>query len=342
MGDVIHTLPAVNDAANAIKGISFDWVIEENFQEIPRWHPSVNQVIPIALRRWRKKLFSSSTIAEFKKFTSKLRQNKYDLIIDAQGLIKSASISCLARGQVVGPDFTSVRDPFAAFFYRKTFKIGKVKDLHAVFRSRQLFSKALNYSLTEVMPNYGVNKKLFTILAEKKFLIFFHGTTWETKHWPETYWMELARLAVKNGYKVKLPWGNHEEYARAKRIAEFSHAIEVLPKLNLKGICNLLANASGVVAVDTGLCHLAAALDVPTVSLYGPTNPELTGAIGRSQKLLKTPFACSPCFNRHCSYAGAEFYDVQPCFSTLPPTRVWDELQLLMQTSVNQLMASEV
>ncbi len=331
MGDVIHTLPALTDATKVIPNISFDWVVEENFQEIPRWHAQVKNIIPIALRRWRKNIFSATTLSEMQEFRKKLRENTYDLIIDAQGLFKSAIVSCLARGVLAGPDYSCARDPLAAFLYQQKHFAGKVKEVHAVTRARQLFSKALAYEMPDTVADYGVDRESFAKPSDTDFLVFLHGTTWTTKHWPEAYWIELAAIAAKQNFKIKLPWGSVAEHERAQRIAASCPAAEVLPKLNLQGIASVLAGAKAIVAVDTGLGHLAAALDVPTVSLYGPTNPVLTGAMGRSQKLLKTDFSCSPCLSRECIFPQAKSYAVQPpCFSTLPPSLVWAELEKLL------------
>lgn len=328
MGDIIHTLPALTDAGNAIKDIHFDWVAEENFREIPLWHPLVKNVIPIALRRWRKQLFSTETRREWREFKSKIRENNYDLIIDAQGLLKSALVSRLVKGTHIGLDYHSAREPFASLFYQR--KISVAKKQHAVTRLRQLFSQAFGYVLPENAPDYGVDREKFRAVTnmQNNDLVFLHGTTWPTKHWPEEYWITLATLAAEQGYRIKLPWGNAAEQARAMRIAAVCQAAEVLPKSSLKEMACILASAKAVIAVDTGLCHLAAALDVPTISLYGPTDSTLTGALGRSQIHLQANFPCSPCFSRECTYQQAATYAVQPpCFTTLSPAMVMSRLQ---------------
>lgn len=336
MGDVIHTLPALTDAGKALPTISFDWVIEENFSEIPRWHPRVQQVIPIALRRWRKTMFTAKTRQEWQVFRQKMRAIQYDLIIDAQGLLKSALLALHARGRTSGFGFRSVRDPFAALFYQRRFVTAKVKEQHAVVRVRDLFSQALGYTLPVTTPDYGIDRQQFCqgSLAGN-YLVFLHGTTWTTKHWPEEYWIELARLASDKGFTIKLPWGNAAEKERAVRIAATCSGAEVLSRQDLVGMARVLAGAKAIVAVDTGLGHLAAALDVPTVSLYGSTNPVLTGALGQSQTHLKVDFACAPCLSRECIYRGKEndspLYPVAPpCFATLPPTLVWSTLATLL------------
>src|SRR5437868_3243147 len=96
MGDIIHTLPALTDAANAIPHIKFDWLVEDSFADIPKWHPAVDRVIPVALRRWRKGFFSKETRAGYKELRKQLHEQQYDLVLDAQGLVKSAFLTFFA------------------------------------------------------------------------------------------------------------------------------------------------------------------------------------------------------------------------------------------------------
>jgi heptosyltransferase-1 len=338
MGDVIHTLPAVTDACKALTSISFDWVVEENFAEIPKWHSHVDRVIPVALRRWRKNLFAASTRAEWREFRKQLRTTNYDLIIDAQGLVKSAFLARNAQGVRCGLDWQSAREPLASLLYQRKYFVEKKQ--HAIERVRSLFSQALGYELPTSVPEYGIDRRQFLASTDSPaYLVFLHGTTWPTKHWPEEYWLQLARIATQKGFVVKLPWGNPAEKERAQRIASSCDNVEVLDRLNLVGIARVLAGAKAIVAVDTGLCHLAAALDVPTVSLYGPTNPVLTGALGQSQKHLSANFPCAPCLSRECTFQ-AKTSDNQPslyasplyppCFETLPPPLVWASLEMLL------------
>jgi heptosyltransferase-1 len=288
LGDVIHTLPALTDAAKAIPGIKFDWVVEEAFAEIPAWHPAVERVIPIALRRWRKTPWSSFGGPEWKKFRAALGRHHYDAVIDSQGLLKSAIISRMVRAPRFGMDKDSARERLAALFYHH--KIAVPREKHAVERIRILFARALAYPLPEEKGDYGVRATL-KLGADKlpSSLLFFHGTARAEKLWPEEKWIELARLLAQRNFNVWLPWGSPEEKERAQRIAEHSPNAQVLPRLDLLGLASMLMEVEGAVAVDTGLAHLSAALDVPTVSLYGPTSIELIGAYGRNQTHIASP-----------------------------------------------------
>ena len=309
LGDVIHTLPALTDAARALPGIRFDWVVEEAFAEIPRWHRAVDQVIPVALRRWRKRPLQNLRGPEWRQARNALRRQHYDAVIDAQGLIKSALIAQRVKAPRYGMDKYSVRERLATSVYHH--KIPVPREMHAVERIRLLFARALKYQLPGEAGDYGVRANLAAATGQDlpPGLLFFHGTARAEKQWPQEHWIELAVLAAQRGVRVWLPWGNESERERAQRIAERANEtcagaaavakgspdsvqpaqIQVLPRLDLLGLASMLLQVRGAVAVDTGLGHLAAALDVPTVSLYGPTRTKLIGAYGRNQVHLQSP-----------------------------------------------------
>lgn len=285
MGDVIHTLPALTDAVLALRNIRFDWVVEEGLAEIPSWHPAVDRVIPIALRRWRKQPLRAMLAGEWRQYRADLREREYDAVIDAQGLVKSALLTVrLARGPSFGPDRNSAREPMAARFYQHA--INLPKQHHAVERTRLLFSRALGYSLPAATGQYGIREG-FPGGIRPRTLFFAHGTTWRDKHWPEAYWIELAGKALEAGFRVELPWGSEAEQARARRIAGNRPGITLLPRSTLAELAARIATSEGVVSVDTGLSHLAAALDRPNVVLFGPTDPGLVGGYGKGQIVLK-------------------------------------------------------
>ncbi len=292
LGDVIHTLPALNDAVAAVPGIRFDWVVEEAFAEIPAWHPAVDRVIPIALRRWRKKPVKNFRGLEWKKFRSSIGRRQYDLVIDAQGLLKSALVARLISAPRYGMDKQSVRERLATVFYHHCLAVPQ--KLHAVERIRMVFAKSLKYEIPNIKGEYGVRSNLKN--GQDKVpgsLLFFHGTARAEKLWPENRWIELAGLLESDNFKVWLPWGNEAERERAEQIARSVNNAEVLPRLNLLGLASMLMEVDGAIAVDTGLAHLSAALDVPTVSLYGPTDISLIGAYGRNQVHIASPVGAS-------------------------------------------------
>lgn len=285
MGDVIHTLPALTDALNAFPNLQVDWVVEENFSEIPKWHSAVNQVIPIALRRWRKSPFSVKTRNEWKTYRTLLQKERYDEVIDAQGLFKSAFFATrLVNGTKHGYDRHSIREPVASFFYDKKYAISYKQ--HAVERIRQLFSLSLNYALPPSQGDYGIAQHFTAASIEEPYVIFFHSTTRDEKHWSEQEWKNLIEKMTALPVQIRLPWGNEKEKGRAERLAKNHSNVRVLPKLTLTELANQIANAAAVVSVDTGLAHLTAALDKPNITLYGATDPKLIGCYGKNQHYL--------------------------------------------------------
>ncbi len=287
MGDVLHTLPALTDAMNAIPGISFDWVVEEGFAQIPSWHPAVDKVIPVAIRRWRKNWFGAETRQQRCDFKRELQSRTYDAVIDAQGLIKSAAlITRVAKGKKHGQDAKSAREPFASWFFNQRHDIDKKQ--HAVERTRELFAKSLGYDKPSTQGDYAIAARFLSHLPAdaNRYRVFLHATTRADKHWPESHWRELIGLFQGNGVVIKLPWGAEHEYQRAVRLAEGFDYVEVLPKLSLEQVAEILAGAKIVVSVDTGLSHLTAALDRPNITLYGPTDPGLIGGYGKNQMSL--------------------------------------------------------
>mgnify|MGYP001263099274 CR=1 FL=1 len=319
MGDLIHTFPALTDALRAIPALQVDWVVEEGFAALPAWHPAVSRVVPVALRRWRRHPWQAWRSGEWAAFRASLRQPDHALVLDAQGLLKSAGLTRLARPvPVAGPDWHSAREPLASLFYDRRYPMATGQ--HAIVRLRQLFAAALDYPLPETPVCYGLDRqKLQPSRPAVPYLVFLHGTTWPSKHWPEARWRQLAGQLVRRGWAIRLPWGSPAEQARARRLADGLPGVEVLPGLDLAGVARVLAGASGCVAVDTGLGHLAAALAVPCVSLYGPTRPERVGAWGPSQLHL---CARGP----HAGRGDRQ----QPCMDSLSTDQVRAALESLL------------
>lgn len=287
MGDVIHTLPALTDAVNALGDIRFDWVVEEGFAEIPRWHPAVDKVIPVAIRRWRKTPLRSLFGDEWKQCRAQLKRQRYDAIVDAQGLLKSAWLTLMADGPRYGLDSASAREGICAWFYQHPLPVAKGQ--HAVERVRQLLAQALGYAVPAALGDYGLQQVAFDSaqVPVADYAVCLHGTTWPEKHYPEAYWRDVIDALCARGLQVMLPWGSERERERAGRLAQDRRGALVLPRCTLSQMAALLKAAKVVVAVDTGLGHLTAALDTPCVSLYGPTSPRLVGAYGKHQRHLQ-------------------------------------------------------
>ncbi len=326
LGDVLHTLPALTDAHRHHPDLRADWVVEEAFAHVPAWHPAVRTVISAGLRRWRHAPVHAWRSGEWQRFRDALANERYDRVIDAQGLMKSALVTRFAKGDRFGFDRSSAREPLAAMAYDHSVAIDRRQ--HAIRRLRQLFAAALDYPFEDTAPQYGIEKRFpATRRSTEPYLIFFHGTTWATKLWPLAHWQRLVARAGAAGYSVRLPWASVQERLRAERLARESSRAEVLPEvLSLNQLARLVRQATAVVGVDTGLVHLAAALGVPSVTVYGATDPELTGTVGDKQHRLRSDFPCAPCRKRMCQET-ADLKQPPPCYGTLTPERVWQTLE---------------
>jgi lipopolysaccharide heptosyltransferase I len=279
LGDVIHNLPVVSDILQHHPDAHIDWVVEEGFADIPKLHPAVNQIFPVALRRWRKNVTSKLTWSEIRQFKQAVSSQNYDLIIDTQGLIKSAVLSRFANGIRYGLDKHSAREPLASYLYHKTYSVRR--NQHAVTRNRELAAYAIGYSKPNNPPNYGINKDLMKvdIGLPAKFVIGLHGTSKESKLWPTGQWIELAQTLATDSCYLLLPWASNQERMRALEVAENQYNVIVLPKLSISQLAFIITQSLAAIGVDTGLSHLSAALNIPTVAIYTDTDPKLTGVM---------------------------------------------------------------
>ncbi|MFO1256907.1 MAG: lipopolysaccharide heptosyltransferase I [Gammaproteobacteria bacterium] len=335
LGDVVHLLPAITDAVKARPELKFDWVVEKGFSEIPAWHPAVDKVIPIELRQWRKGPWEAFKNGAWHAFKKDLQVRTYAGVLDAQGLFKSSLVSLLAKGPRIGFDRNSAREGLASLFYNQ--KIEAPRGQHAVERLRILFAKTFDYPIPTTPPDFGIDvNQLTPIKVSDRYLVFLHGTTWDTKHWPFIYWQQLIQKAQMVNFEIYLPWGNEAEYQRAQSLATFApNFVRVLPKLTLKEMTYVLAKAKGIVAVDTGLGHIAAALGRPVVSLYGPTDPGLTGAHGPQSQKLSSTLPCAPCFKRSCTLETKDMIQ-PPCLKDITPEQVWQTIYSKMTNEAAQ------
>jgi len=286
MGDVVHNLPVVEDILAARPDARIDWVVEEAFAAIPRLHPRVRRVIPVAIRRWRKRPFAEDTRRAFGNFLQVLRQDRYDAVIDTQGLLKSAVLARMARGRRHGLDWKSSREPLR-LFYERTYTIPW--SLHAVERNRLLAAQALNYPLPEslqygIVPRTEDVARLATQLPggslDRPFAVLLHSTSAQSKEWPEQRWSQLGAQLADKGIASILPFGSEAERLRSTRLAAHIPGAVVPPRLGLDLLAALLSRAHVAVGVDTGLTHLAVALGRPSIGLYCATDPAATGLYG--------------------------------------------------------------
>lgn len=324
MGDVIHALPALSDAVAYIPNLTFDWVVDKNFAEIPTWHPAVKNIITTSHRIWKKKPWEMLIRGEFTQFIKNLRTNHYDLVIDGQASTKSSLVTLLSRGVRCGFDQKSSREWTAHYSYKKKYYVDT--NLHAVERIRSLFAQIFYYNHPDTSPSFGIDNFNFTrpeIKLPQSYLCFVHNASWKSKLWPENYWHQLINHAEKTNLSVVLPWGNAEEQKRAQRLA-LNHAnAVVLPHLTLANMAYILKNSQGAICSDTGIAHLATALHIPTITLYGATDPKLIGTQGKFQQQLMATFNCTKCYKIRCRYQRKSHAEAQ-CMAAITPDEVWE------------------
>jgi heptosyltransferase-1 len=324
MGDVVQTLPAIEDAARAFPDATFDWVVEESFADIPRWHPRVERVIPSHLRRFKKALKNK----EVGDLVREIRSEKYDAVIDLQGEMKTAMLTRLARGKRIGYNSRSVHEWGAQAAYHR--RINVTKGRHSITRMRELMARALDYSVPTDEAAYGVDPLRLpqpAIDLPSKFVVLVHATSWTSKNWHEDRWLRLAAIARESDYTPVVAWGSEPERERAVRIADDKGI--VLPALSIANKAAIISRASAVIGLDTGLTHIAAAFGVPGVSLYGATDPLLVGATGRNQLNLASKFECRFCHLKTCVYDAPD--ELKPvCLVEFEPEVVWQQVTKLI------------
>ena len=282
MGDLIHLLPALTDAKRAYPEITFDWLVDKKFYEIATWHPAVDKVILTDHRTWRSNLTAKKTRQEVLAVIRELKKTKYDLIIDAQGNIKSAILSLFAKGSIAGFNGNSIPEWGAHFLYKK--KAPASKKLHAIERLKALISFSLDYKPPSSI-SYDLNEEKLkkpTIPLPKEFLLFVPIASHASKLLKEQTWISLLEKAKELNLAILIPSGSKEETARAQRLA-IREDIIPLPRLSLSEIGYIVKQAKFVVSLDTGISHIAAALGTPSITIYGPTDPKITGTIGKNQ-----------------------------------------------------------
>jgi heptosyltransferase-1 len=274
LGDVVHHMPAVTDARQHFPEAQIAWVVEEAFAPLVGLHPAVDTVIPVATRRWRRQFLKVETWREIAAFRRVLRPSAYDKVIDAQGLVRSALIARAARGERHGYDPQSIKETFASRFYDVRHKVSRA--LHAVDRNRALTGLSLGYAPAKTI-DYG-------LLAQPKpqelYAMLLHGTSRPSKEWPEDCWIALGRWLQGRGFACVLPWGDGVEKLRAERLCAAIPDARVLERQPLDATAKVIAGASLVVGVDTGLLHLAAAYQVPLAAIFIASDPGLTGPVG--------------------------------------------------------------
>jgi heptosyltransferase-1 len=283
LGDVVHALPVVADLRAAHPEAVIDWVVEPAFAPLVRRVRGIAETIELPLRRWADAgWLGAGTRREASAFLRRLRRERYDAIVDLQGLTKSAIIAAIARGPSYGlanrTDGASHEWPARAL---ATHAIRVEPTSHALDRSRELVSKALGTSIASA-PDFGLARPDRRASAEPGTVVLVHGSSRVDKLWPEASWIELGKRLAGQGLRVALPRFGDEEHARALRIADGIDAssgrlAEVWPPLALDALIDRMAGSAGAIGVDSGPSHIAVALDLPHVQIYNHPTAWRTG-----------------------------------------------------------------
>jgi len=278
LGDVVHNMPMVADILRHYPGANIDWVVEEAYTSLVRLNPSVRNVIPFALRRWRKSLLAKATRAEIRDFYHALRRVSYDFIFDTQGLLKTGVVMGMGRlatgGRRVGLGNAtegSGYEGISRIFHHMSVRVDK--RTHAVMRARLVAAAALGY---EVQGEADFNMQMAGTphdaqpawLPATPYAVFFHGTARAAKQWAPAHWIQIAKGLSARGLTVLLPWGSEDERQAAQQLAAQMDNAQVLPKLSMMDAVILAHRATLAIGVDTGLTHIAAAFTRPTIELY--------------------------------------------------------------------------
>ena len=284
MGDLVHTLPALTDATEALGDIQFDWVCEPAFAEIPHWHPSVGDVLAIPLRRWKGKLHRLLFSNDFAAYKQALGAERYDAVIDAQGLIKSAFlITRFTDGPKHGFDRRSAKEGLAASVYNVRHYVARSK--HAISRTRELFAHSLGYTLPETDPDASIDLSRPQEPTDR--LVLVTQTSRQAKCWTIDGWKAVIEDALPQFSDIVLPVGSDVEFAAVSEMTQ-GLPVRILNQASLSDVAFEISNARAVVSVDTGLAHVADALDIPMLALYGPTKPGLVGPVSETSQILKS------------------------------------------------------
>lgn len=269
-------LPAISDIAQHVPNAQIDWVAEEAFAEIPSWHPAVHEVIRVAHRRWRKTWWSATTRQERAALKRKLNGTQYDIVLDMQALMKSAWIVRQTRGIKHGLDWKSARESMASLFYDIKHTIAFWQP--AVTRQRMLAAATFGYQY-DGEPDFGLQQ--FTNgVAIQDYAVIMPSASREDKLWPVSDWHAVFRELNAMGLSLKLLAGNEKEAERAKDLVkDFSNA-EILPRMSLTNVAKVIAPARIMIGLDSGLTHLSAALERPTIGIYSASTPVRTPLVG--------------------------------------------------------------
>ncbi len=276
MGDVVHALPLAADLSARLPGAQIDWLVEESFAAIPAMSRHVRRVHRVALRRWRKRPLQAATWHEIAEAKRALRSERYDWVLDAQGLLKSAWMARWAHAPIAGLSSDAARERIAAAFYQRRITVPRA--MHAVQRCRKIGAGVFGYSI-DGPPHFDLVVASAPEPAGPQAVLLTNASR-VSKLWPDEHWIGVERWLAESGLESVLFWGTPEEEVRVLRLAAAMQRATAAPRSPIETIAATLAQAQVVIGLDTGLSHLAAALGRPTVAIYCDYDPALVGVVG--------------------------------------------------------------
>lgn len=336
IGDVIHTLPALNAVRKHYPDASITWLVEEDAAPLVQGHKALDRVLVSKRKRWLKALRSVSflnTIKEVYGFIKVLRDTRYDMILDFQALLKSGILISLARGRrKIG--FGKGLEHMEHSYIFLNERIPAVDmEIHALSRAMMLLNavgiptKKIEYNLP--ISNHDRKKiddliKQHGISGEKSLIAINPIAKWETKLWPSEQFAELADMLIDR-YDLKIVFtGGIKDYSIIQTIKSSmkGQAINFVGKTTLTELAALYEKAALVISTDTGPMHLAAAIGTPVVALFGPTAPWRTGPYGKGHQIITAGLECGPCFKRQC--------EATDCMSKISVMQVFDGVKKML------------
>jgi len=270
LGDIVHTMFVLQFIKKHYPFSEIDWIVEKKFKGILEYNPHINEIKSINLQKAKREKSLLVLIRELYKVKS---FGNYDLVIDFQGLIKTAIVSKLLKSKkIVGFDWNSIREGLASFVYNQKVNIGY--DQNTILRYKKLVSESLNIEISE-KEILKKERYLFSNssieLPKKSYIVFVIGSTWESRNYPKEKFIKVANQLKKDCLVV---WGNEKEREKAEWMKNESIYISVMPKLSLDDLKYVIANSILLIGNDTGPSHMSWALNIPSVLLFGPTPVE--------------------------------------------------------------------
>ena len=311
LGDILHAMPAVSALAKSAPDVSVDWVVKPAFAELPPYLPCVRRVIPFYDKKLRKPLHF---LPSYLQLRADLRRESYDAVIDLQGLVRSAFIGRMS-GCAVRAGFASPRELFAAHYYTLRLKghetPGHAVDVNNALMKDFLGRDDLDFSL-DLPVNERASERARGIAAEafggvlpERFAIVAPGARWETKKWPAEFFATVIASIARSEPELRfLLAGTRDETEDAEVVLSRCVGLPVASICGKTSVGELLETirlSSLMICNDSGPMHIAAALGVPVVAMFGPTDPVLTGPYCEKKSVFVPEIACKRCFLRYCN-----------------------------------------